>query len=159
MQLVNAQVGSWPIVAGTGSWLEAHLVARLALVARVPNICGSGIDEQEVWGLVRQQARESEKRQDRETLVLPTDSIAVDQGRRLIRRLRRSRARMLILVLVQQDHWLTAEALSECEAQAIVHVESVGSGTLIRALQALRRGRIYIDPRLQEQLHPQPTIA
>jgi DNA-binding NarL/FixJ family response regulator len=66
---------------------------------------------------------------------------------------------MLILVLVQQDHWLTAEALSECEAQAIVHVESVGSGTLIRALQALRRGRIYIDPRLQEQLQPQPTIA
>jgi len=151
-RLVNALLGSWPIVAGTGSWLEAHLVARLALTARVPNLCGSGINEQEVWDLVRQQAAEG-----RETLVLLTDSIAADQGRRLIRRLRRSRARVLILLLVQQDHWLTAEALADCQAQAIVHVESFGSGRFIRALQALRHGQSYLDPRLQERLR-QPAV-
>jgi len=153
-RLVNALLGNWPIVAGTGSWLEAHLVARLALVARVPNLCGSGINEQEVWDLVREQAAEG-----RETLVMLTDSIAADQGRRLIRRLRRSRARALILLLVQQDHWLTPEALADCQAQAVVHVESFGSGRLIRALQALRLGQTYIDPRLLERLQQQAAIA
>ena len=153
-RLVNALLGGWPIVAGTGSWLEAHLVARLALVARVPNLCGSGINEQEVWDLVRQQAAEG-----REMLVVLTDSIAADQGRRLIRRLRRSRARVLILLLVHQDHWLTAEALAKWQAHAIVHVESFGSSTLIRALQALRHGQTFLDPRLQERLQQQAAIA
>ena len=74
-QLVNALLGSWPIVSGTGSWLEAHLVARLALAGRVPNLCGSGIDEAEVWDLVHEQAQ-----QGREVLVILTDSIAPDQG-------------------------------------------------------------------------------
>lgn len=153
-RLVNALLGGWPIVVGTGSWLEAHLVARLALLARVPNLCGSGINEQEVWDLVRQQDSDG-----REALVVLTDSIAADQGRRLIRRLRRSRARVLILLLVQQEHWLTAEALADCQAHAIVHVESFGSGTLIRALQALRRGQTFLDPRLRERLQQQAAIT
>ncbi len=153
-RLVNALVGSWPIVSGTGSWLEAHLVARLALTARMPNLCGSGINAQEVWDLVRQQVAEGET--NREILVILTDSIAADQGRQLMRQLRRSRARVQILLLVQQDHWLTAETLADCQAQAIVHVESFGTGTLIRALQALRRGQSYLDPRLQERLRQMP---
>ena len=150
-RLVNALLGGWPIVVGTGSWLEAHLVA---LLARVPNLCGSGINEQEVWDLVRQQSQ-----QGREALVVLTDSIAADQGRRLIRRLRRSRARVLILLLVQQEHWLTAEALADCQAHSIVHVESFGSGTLIRALQALRHGQTFLDPRLRERLQQQAAIT
>ena len=156
-QLVNALLGSWPIVSGTGSWLEAHLVARLALTARLPNLCGTGINEQEVWDLVQQQWEGDEK--PREVLVMLTDSIAADQGRRLIRRLRRGGSRLKILLLVQQDHWLTAEALASCQAQAIVHVESFGSGRLIRALQALRRGQTYLDPRLQERLQQQAAIT
>lgn len=153
-RLVNALLGSWPIVAGTGSWLEAHLVARLALTARVPNFCGSGINEQEVWDLVHQQAAEGG-----DVLVMLTDSIAADQGRRLIRRLRRSQHRLLILLLVQQDHWLTSESLADCQAQAIVHVESFGSGTLIRALQALRHGQTFLDPRLRQRLQQEAAIA
>ena len=73
-------------MSGTGSWLEAHLVARLALTARMPNLCGSGINAQEVWDLVRQQVAEGET--NREILVILTDSIAADQARQLIRRLR-----------------------------------------------------------------------
>ena len=156
-QLVNALLGSWPVVSGTGSWLEAHLVARLALMTRVPNLCGTGINEQEVWDLVQQQVEE--RGRDQELLVILTDSIAADQGRRLMQRLRHSRARLLILLLVQQDHWLSREALAECKAQAIVHVESFGSGTLIRALQALRHGRTYVDPRLGERLQQQESIV
>ncbi len=81
-----------------------------------------------------------------------TDSIAADQGRKLMRRLMQGRKNQQILLLVEDDHWLSAEALAECRAQAIVHVESFGSGTLIRALQALRRGGNYLDPRLQKRL-------
>ncbi len=152
--LVNALLAHWPIVAGTGSWLEAHLAARLALAAQLPRLCGCGISEQEVLDLVRQQRQEGTV-----PLVLLSDSIAADQGRRLIRRLRHGRSRVLVLLLVQSDHWLTAEALAECQAQAIVHVQSFGSGTLIRALQALRRGQRYCDPRLQERLQQQAAIA
>ena len=155
-QLVNALLGSWPIVSGTGSWLEAHLVSRLALTARLPNLIGTGINETEVWDLVHQQVEGGRK--ERELLVILTDSIAADQGRRLMQRLRRNRSGVLILLLVQQDHWLTAEALADCKAQAIVHVESFGSGTLIRALQALRRGQSYLDPRLEQRLQTQAII-
>ena len=63
---------------------------------------------------------------------------------------------MQILLLVQQDHWLTAVTLADCQAQTIVQVESFGSGTLIRALQALRRWKSYLDPRLQERLRQMP---
>lgn len=160
-QLVNALLGSWPIVTGTGSLLEAHLVARLALATRMPNLCGCGINEQEVWDLVRQQDQQVQQGdKQRKLLVIITDSIAADQGRQLIRRLRRSRAqRVLILLLVQHHDWLTAEALADCQAQAIVHVESFGSGALIRALQALRHGQVYRDPRLLERLERQAATS
>ena len=155
-QLVNALLGNWPIVAGTSSWLEAHLVARLALSARMPNLCGSGVNEREVWDLVSQQIEEGDKAG--ELLVILSDSIATDQGQALIQRLRR-RGRVLILLLVQQDDWITAETLAACQAQAIVHVESFGSGRLIRALQALRHGQCYVDPRLDERLQQQAAVG
>jgi DNA-binding CsgD family transcriptional regulator len=63
------------------------------------------------------------------------------------------------LQLVQDDQWLSAEALADCQAQAIVHVQSFGSGTLIRALQALRRGQTFLDPRLQARLQKPEAIA
>jgi DNA-binding NarL/FixJ family response regulator len=113
----------------------------------VPNVCGCGVNEREVWDLVKQQ-----RQLGKEPLVMLTDSIAADQGRKLMRRLMQGRKNQQILLLVEDDHWLSAEALAECRAQAIVHVESFGSGTLIRALQALRRGGNYLDPRLQKRL-------
>ncbi len=53
-QLVNALVGHWPLVVGTGSWLEAHLMARMGAAARLPVLKGCGVTEQEVWDLVQQ---------------------------------------------------------------------------------------------------------
>ncbi|MFM7229594.1 MAG: LuxR C-terminal-related transcriptional regulator, partial [Cyanobacteriota bacterium] len=46
----------------------------------------------------------------------------------------------------------TAATLADCQAQAIVHAESFGTGVVIRALQALRRGQTYRDPRIRERL-------
>jgi DNA-binding NarL/FixJ family response regulator len=52
--------------------------------------------------------------QDAPALLILSDSIEPDQGRRLIRRLRRRRSDLQILLLVQDDHWLTLETLSAC---------------------------------------------
>ena len=153
-QLVNALLENWRIVAGTGSCLEAHLVARLALTASRLHLCGIGTTAQEVWDLAQQQAQIDSK-----LLVVLTDSIGADQGRQLMRRLRRSYSKVQILLLVQSDHWLSPEALAECRAQAIVHVRSFGSGALIRALQDMRHGRTYVDPRILDVANQRRTIA
>jgi len=155
-RLVNGLLGGWSIVIGTGSWLEGHLVARLGLATRQPNLRGCGINAKEVWDLVQQELLQD---QQQPPLVVLTDSIEDDQGRQLMRRLRRRRRNLQILLLVQDDQWLTAEALADCQAQAIVHVQSFGTGTLIRALQALRRGQTFLDPRLQARLQEPEAIA
>jgi len=147
--LADALLVHWTIVTGTGSWLEAHLTARLGQSMGLPNLRGCGISDQEVLDLVQACGEE------RPLLVILSDSIAADQGRSLIRRLRRQRPDGQILLLVQDDRWLTDEALRACWAQAIVHVESFGSGTMIRALQALRRGQRFVDPRLLRKLDRQ----
>ena len=143
--LADALLAQWTIVTGTGSWLEAHLMARLGRSMGLPNLRGCGINEQEVLDLVQACGNE------RPLLVILSESIAADQGRSLIRRLRSQRPDGQILLLVQQDRWLTDEALRACWAQAIVHVESFGSGATIRALQALRRGQRFVDPRLLQK--------
>ncbi len=51
--LVSGLLGSWPIVFGSGSWLEAHLVARLALAPRLPNLRGCGYEVQRMRRLGR----------------------------------------------------------------------------------------------------------
>jgi len=155
-RLVNQLLGSWAIVIGTGSWLEAHLVTRLGLASRTPNLRGCGINAQQVWDLVQ---RELQQGQKQVPLVILTDSLEADQGRALMRRLRSRRRSLQILLLVQDDQWLSAEALAECQAQAIVHVQSFGRGTLVRALQALRRGQTFLDPRLQAHLQEPGGIA
>jgi DNA-binding NarL/FixJ family response regulator len=148
-RLVNSLLGSWPIVFGSGSWLEAHLVARLAMASRQPNLRGCGITEQEVWDLVQQ---ELERDNASAPLVVLCDSLAADQGWGLTQRLRGLSPALQVIVLVQNDQWITAACLNDCQAQAIVHAESFGTGVVIRALQALRRGQTYRDPRICERL-------
>jgi DNA-binding NarL/FixJ family response regulator len=154
-RLVNGLLGGWSIVFGSGSWLEAHLVARLGLASRQPNLRGCGISEQEVWDLVQQ---ERQRDSARAALVVLCDSISADQGRALMRRLRALPQPPRIILLVQDDRWLTAEILAECQAQAIVHQQSFGRGVVIRALQALRRGHTYLDPRLEECLQQSAAV-
>ncbi len=153
-RLVNGLLGGWPIVVGTGSWLEAHLVARLALAAQLPNLCGCGVTSAEVLDLVQ----EVEDEQKQLPLVLLGDSLEADQGLQLIQELRRRHRDLQILLFVQDVSWLTVETLAACQAQAIVAVHSFGSGTLIRALQALRRGQSYVDPSLRQRLELSVTV-
>lgn len=147
-RLVNALLGGWPIVVGTGSWVEAHLVSRLALAARLPNLRGCGVTAAEVLDLVQEVQEEC----NGPPLLLLGDSVAPDQGRQLMRQLRRRHRDLMILLFVQEQSWLSAEALADCTAQAIVDVQSFGTGVMIRALQALRRGQTYLDPSLRARM-------
>ena len=155
-RLVNGLLGSWSIVFGSGSWLEAHLVTRLGLASRQPNLRGCGINEQEVWDLVQQERRRDS---GQPPLVVLCDSISDDQGRALARRLRGLSKALQIILVVQNDQWLTPASLAKCKAQAIVHGESFGTGVVIRALQALRRGQTYVDPRIQERLESSLAVV
>ena len=150
-QLIKGLLGNWSIVVGTGSMVEAHLVSRLGLASPVPNLRGCGVTTKEVKDLVQEVLEE----QGRLPLLLLVDSVASDQGRGLMRDLRRRLTKLQILLLVQDDSWISAEALATCQAQAIVHVQSFGNGTMIKALQALRRGQRFQDPLLQKQLQEQ----
>jgi DNA-binding NarL/FixJ family response regulator len=156
-RLVDGLLGGWSIVVGTASLVEAHLVSRLGLATSIPNLRGCGITAQEVQDLVQEVLAE----EGRLPLVLLLDSVASDQGRQLMRKLRRDQNNLQIVLLVQDDRWISTEALAACQAQAIVHVQSFGTGTLIRALQALRRGQRFQDPRLQERLQErlQPSTS
>jgi DNA-binding NarL/FixJ family response regulator len=155
-RLVNGLLGGWPIVFGSGSWLEAHLVTRLALAPRLPNLRGCGINEQEVWDLVQQELEEGSRKAP---LVVICDSLANDQGRGLMRRLRALPQSPPIIAVVQNDQWLSSATLEDFQAQAIVHGESFGTGVVIRALQALRRGKTYVDPRIHERMDQSPAVT
>ena len=47
-QVVNSIIERWPIVCGTGSLLEAHLLGRLALAGDLPTLAGCASNELEV---------------------------------------------------------------------------------------------------------------
>lgn len=70
-------LGGWPIVFGSGSWLEAHLVARLALASLQRNLRGCGVTEQEVWDPAQLKLGQGKLSL---LLVVTCDSLAADQG-------------------------------------------------------------------------------
>ena len=90
---VNSIIEKWPLVCGTGSLLEAHLVGRLGLAEALPGLVGCGTNEQEVWQL--------STKLERQGLVILSDSIAADRGVALIRRLRQSRFGQRVRLLAQ----------------------------------------------------------
>jgi DNA-binding NarL/FixJ family response regulator len=109
---------------------------------------GCGSNELEVWHLCQTLERQG--------LVILSDSIAADRGLALIKRLQRGKLGHRVLLLVQPGHRAPIQGLRQPRPLgaplAMVHVESFGSGTAIRALVALRAGRSYLDPRLRELL-------
>ena len=108
-QLINGLLGNWSIVIGTGSLVEAHLVSRLGLASPVPNLRGCGVTAKEVKDLVQEVLEEQGRLP---LLLLLVDSVASDQGRSLMRDLRRRLSKLQILLLVQDDSWISAEALA-----------------------------------------------
>jgi len=135
-EVVNSIIERWPIVCGTGSLLEAHLVGRLALAGELPSLVGCAINEVEVWQLCQTLEQPG--------LVILSESVAVDRGMALIQRLQRERLGHRVLLLVQAPQHVPIQALIQFLHQgaplAMVHVESFGTGVDIRALLALRAG-------------------
>jgi DNA-binding NarL/FixJ family response regulator len=147
-QVVNSILVQWPLVCGTGSLLEAHLVGRLGLAEALPGLVGCGTNEEEVWQL--------SQTLERQGLVILSDSIAADRGLALIQRLQMGHLGHRVLLLVQAvQAGRIKPLLKRCHKSsplAILHVESFGSGAVIRALLSLKAGRSYLDPQLREML-------
>ena len=145
---VNSIIEKWPLVCGTGSLLEAHLVGRLGLAEALPGLVGCGTNEQEVWQL--------STTLERQGLVVLSDSIAADRGIALIQRLQMGHLVHRVLLLVQAVQAgrikLLLKRCHKASPLAILHVESFGSGAVIRALLSLKAGRSYLDPQLREML-------
>ena len=145
---VNSIIEKWPLVCGTGSLLEAHLVGRLGLAEALPGLVGCGTNEQEVWQL--------STTLERQGLVVLSDSIAADRGIALIQRLQMGHLGHRVLLLVQAVQAgrikLLLKRCHKASPLAILHVESFGSGAVIRALLSLKAGRSYLDPQLREML-------
>lgn len=138
--LVNALLARWAVIGGTGSWLEAHLMARLALAMGVPGLKGCGVDEPEVLDLV------GARPLGEPVLVILSDSIAPDLGLALIRRLHGLPQKPSVLLMIQRTELLPG-VLRE-KRLALVDVRSLGSGRVLQALQALWHGGSYRDPTL-----------
>ena len=135
---VNRLLQPWPLVGASGSWLEAHLMARGALSLGEHNILGTCINADEVLSLLRAQSERC--------LLLMVDSIAADHGAALVQDLRRLPTPPVIVLLVEDLHWLRANAYPVDQVDAVVHTHSFGSGVLINGLRAVGRGDRYLDP-------------
>lgn len=81
MQTVNRLLQQWPLVGASGSWLEAHLMARGTLSMGEQHVLGTCISAEEVFSLVSSQSQRC--------LLLMVDSIAADHCDNIVGRLRR----------------------------------------------------------------------
>jgi DNA-binding NarL/FixJ family response regulator len=138
METVNRLLRQWPLVGASGTWLEAHLMARGTLSMGEQTVLGTCIDGEEVFSLLSSESRRC--------LLLLVDSIAPDHGESLVARLRRLPIPPVIVLLVEDLHWLRANCYPVDQVDAVIHTHSFGSGVLINGLYALGRGDRYLDP-------------
>jgi DNA-binding NarL/FixJ family response regulator len=147
--VIDALLTPFSVVCGTGSWIEAHLVARLGHVQGIPNLQGCGITADEVVELCR--------RAPAPVLVFLTSSIAADHGIALCRQLKALVSAPSICFLIEQPSLLPPDGSLQCDA--IVNAASFGSGAVRDALVALSNGLSYRDPTLTCHSGPSETIA
>ena len=113
-------------------------MARGALTLGEHNILGTCINPEEVLSLIRTQSERC--------LLMLVDSIAADHGEALVHQLRRLPTAPVIVLLVEDLHWLRANAYPVDQVDAVIHTHSFGSGVLINGLHAVSRGDRYLDP-------------
>lgn len=138
MQTVNQLLQQWPLVGASGSWLEAHLMARGTLSMGEQEVLGTCISAEEVLSLVSSQSRRC--------LLLLVDSIATDHGETLVAQLRQLPKPPLIVMLVDDLHWLRANCYPVDQVDAVIHTHSFGTGVFINGLHSVSRGERYLDP-------------
>lgn len=148
-QSINALLALYSVVCGTGSWIEAHLVARLGYVQGIPNFHGCGVMPDEVITLCKQASEP--------VLVFLTSSIAADHGIGLCLQLKALANPPLIFFLVDLPRRLPPEGALMCDA--IVSSTSFGNGAVRDALVAISNGKSYLDPILSSHDYPSTTFA
>lgn len=144
---INALLAPFSVVCGTGSWIEAHLVARLHHLQGIPNLQGCGVTPAEVVELCR--------RAPSPVLVFLTSSIAADHGMALCQQLKALAISPSICFLVDRPSSLPPEGSLQCDA--IVNAASFGTGAVRDALVAISTGQSYRDPSLTG--HDAPSSA
>ena len=135
---IDTLLAPYAVVCGTGSWIEAHLVARLGHLQDIPNLLGCGITANEVLDLC--------PRAPEPVLVVLSGSIAADHGRELCLQLKAlsTTTKICCLIDVQQPAGLAATL--PCDA--VISAASFGSGVVHNALVAIGQGQRYQDPAL-----------
>lgn len=145
---IDTLLEPFSLVGGTGSWIEAHLVARLGHLKGIPNLQGCGVTVDEVLDLCT--------RAPGPVLVVFSTSIASDNGLSLCQQLRTLPCNPLICCLVDQASLFSHVAHFPCDA--IVSAASFGSGAMHDALLAVRQGQRYLDPSLKGLQNLAPSI-
>ncbi|MCX5939246.1 MAG: LuxR C-terminal-related transcriptional regulator [Cyanobium sp. LacPavin_0920_WC12_MAG_62_9] len=148
-QSINELLASYSVVCGTGSWIEAHLVARLGDVQGIPNLHGCGVTPDEVVKLCKQASAS--------VLVFLTASIAADHGIALCLQLKALANPPSIFFLVDLPSRLPPDGTLLCDA--IVSAASFGNGAVRDALVAISKGQSYRDPTLNSDDYPSTTVA
>ena len=137
-QSINELLAPYSVVCGTGSLIEAHLVARLGYVQGIPNLHGCGVTPDEVVKLCKQASAP--------VLVFLTSSIAADYGIALCLQLKALANVPSICFLIDLPTRLPPGGTLMCDA--IVSATSFGSGAVRDALLAISKGQSYRDPAL-----------
>lgn len=144
MAMVNRLLQAWPLVGASGSWLEAHLMARATLSMGEQQVLGTCIDANEVISLLTTQRQRC--------LLLMVDSIAADHGEALVAQLQQLPLRPVIVLLVEHLQWLRSDCYPLDQVDALIHTHSFGTGALINGLMAAGRGERYVDPAILSAL-------
>ena len=148
-QSINVLLAPYSVVCGTGSWIEAHLVARLGYVQGIPNFHGCGVTPDEVITLCKQASAP--------VLVFLTTSIAADYGIALCLQLKALANSPFIFFLVDLPSRLPPEGALMCDA--IVSSTSFGNGAVRDALVAISNGKSYLDPILSSHDYLSTTVV
>jgi DNA-binding NarL/FixJ family response regulator len=134
--IVNSVLHRFAVVGATGSFLEAHLVARLGLSGAVPNLVGCGISSLEVHELCAR---------SEDVILFITESIAKDLGHDLVLSLKELHNESIRIIYILQDRSL-ASRIQAFNVDAFVLATSFGSGAIARALSSISCGESYLDP-------------
>jgi len=135
---IDTLLAPYSVVCGTGSWIEAHLVARLGHLQGIPNLQGCGTTVHEVLDLCR--------RAPEPVLVVLSGSIARDHGRELCLQLKALSATTKICCLIDLHQPAALATTLPCDA--VIAAASFGSGAVHDALVAIGQGQRYQDPAL-----------
>ena len=139
-EIRQSLLGDRPFVAGSGSALEAILMAEVHWLRATPGFLGAAATEKEVQDLVASV--------DEPVVLFLVDSIAPDAGLSLLRSLARGPHPPLVAHLSEQNRWHSREQLEHFPAQAMLSAQSIGSGKLNAALASILGGGRYLDEQL-----------